>query len=92
LLIFSKFLNLEKYSELFFIYKKGLLANINPGLLETITKYFISVIMLLLDIDIPITIIEMKIQKTISKTYLFKVLEFIPLEKEDLKAILVATT
>jgi len=48
--------------------------------------------MLLLDIDIPITIIEMKIQKTISKTYLFKVLEFIPLEKEDLKAILVATT
>ena len=48
--------------------------------------------MLLLDIDIPITMSERRMQKTISKTYLFKVLEFIPLEKEDLKAILVATT
>lgn len=69
-----------------------MLANIKPGLLEIITRDFISAIMLLLDIDIPITMSERRMQKTISKTYLFKVLEFIPLEKEDLKAILVATT
>ena len=69
----------------------GLLAIMSPGLLAVTTVYFIFLIVSLLDIDMRINIKEIKIQITSSRIYLFKGPEVIPLEKEDLKAILVAT-
>ena len=74
------------------IHSKGLLATIKPGLLKLITRYLTFDIVWLFDTDIKNKINDSDKHITNSKIYLLSGPEFIPLEKEDLNAILVAAT
>ena len=71
---------------------KGFWANTNPGLLAETIMYFILLTVLLFDNDMNTNNNEKIIQIANSNIYLLSGPEFIPLEKEDLYPILIATT